>query len=98
MKLFVEAGMIKYEKTLDTTHNIMIKFKQAVKRSRIAPEKLYTQFFDPNNTGICMRHEFIIGCKRAGIYFEKEEFEIIFGVICSEQAGSTGSKAKITQR
>ena len=94
LKGFNQAGLFKYHIALDNTNNLIIKFRQQLKKKGYTVEKAYKQF-DPSDNKFVMKLDFLHECAMMGLEFTEEELTKIFEYICS--AGSKGTDSKDQQ-
>jgi Ca2+-binding EF-hand superfamily protein len=88
------AGCFKYAQSMDTTNNLINKFRQQLKKRQYTVEKAYRQY-DPDDNKFVFKHDFSHECVMMGLEFSEEELGKIFEYIC--QVGTKGTESKDQQ-
>ena len=92
---FIQAGCLKFQKSVDNTNNLINKFRQQLKRKALAVEKLY-KIYDPEDHKFVFKHDFVNESLMLGLEFTEEELVKIFEYIC--QVGSKASESRDQQK
>ena len=88
------AGCFKYAQSMDTTNNLINKFRQQLKKRQYTVEKAYRQY-DPDDNKFVFKHDFSHECVMMGLELSEDELGKIFEYIC--QVGTKGTESKDQQ-